>query len=78
MPVFNPDGKEIIARDNERSLLRKTDPDRAYFGCHTDITISYDELGYIRVLRPDGTEVSLIEGGRFVLPGTEALNRELI
>ncbi len=78
MPVFNPDGKEIIARDNERSLLRKTDPDRAYFGCHTDITIPYDELGYIRVLRPDGTEVSLIEDGRFVLPGTEALNRELI
>ena len=22
-PVFNPDGKEIIARDNERSILRK-------------------------------------------------------
>ena len=77
MPVYNPDGKEIIARDNERSLLRKTDPARAYFGCHTDITIPYDELGSIRVCRADGTEISLIEDGRFVLPGTEILNRDL-
>ena len=77
MAVFNPDGKEIIARDNERSLLRRTDPEKAYFGCHTDITIPYDELGSVRAVRKDGTEVSLIENGRFVLPGTEILNRAL-
>ncbi len=74
-PVYNPDGKEIIARDNECSILRKTDVSKAYFNCHTDITIPYDELDYIRVERPDGTEIPLIEGGRFVLPGTEELNR---
>lgn len=74
-PVYNPDGKEIIARDNECSILRKTDVSKAYFNCHTDITIPYDELDYIRVELPDGTEISLIEGGRFVLPGTEELNR---
>lgn len=72
--VFNPDGKEIIARDNERSIVRKEDPGKAYFGCHTDITIPYDELDYIRIHKKDGTEISVIENGRFVLPGTEELN----
>ena len=40
--VTNPDGKEIISRDNEVSLLRKTEPDKAYYNCHTDITIPID------------------------------------
>ena len=74
-PVYNPDGKEIIARDNEVSILRKEDMSKAYFGCHTDITIPYDELGSIRVLGKDGTETSIIEDGRFVLAGTEELNK---
>ena len=74
-PVYNPDGKEIIARDNECSLLRKTDVSKAYFNCHTDITIPYDELDSIRVVRPDGSRIPLIEKGRFVLPGTEELNK---
>ena len=39
-PMYNPDGKEVIARDNEISLLRKEDISRAYFSCHTDITLS--------------------------------------
>lgn len=72
--VYNPDGKEIVAKDNECSLLRKTDVGKAYFNCHTDITIPYEELAFIRVVRPDGSEVSVIENGRFVLPGTEELN----
>ena len=75
--VFNPDGKEIIARDNEISLNRKEDPAKAYFGCHTDITIPYEELAYIRAVRKDGSEISIIENGRFVLPGTEELNGPL-
>ncbi len=37
--VFNPDGKEIVARENEISRLRKSEPQKAYFNCHTDITI---------------------------------------
>lgn len=73
-PVYNADGKEIIARDNEISLLRREDTSKAYFGCHTDITIPYDELGHIDVIRADGGRIRLIENGRFVLPGTEALN----
>ena len=75
--VYNPDGKEIIARDNEKSLLRKKDVNLAYFGCHTDVTIPYDELGLIEVIREDGTREKIIENGRFVLPGTEELNEPL-
>lgn len=73
-PVYNPDGKEIIARDNSVSILRKTDISKAYFGCHTDITIPYNELGSIEVLLRGGGTIMLIRDGRFVLPGTEELN----
>lgn len=72
--TYNPDGKAIIARDNEVSALRNTDRSKAYFHCHTDITIPYDELDYIRVHCDDGKVLSVIEGGRFVIPGTEELN----
>lgn len=77
IPVYNQNGKEIIARDNEVSIQRKTALDKAYYGCHTDITIPYEELEYIKVVRPDGTTISIIENGHFVLPGTEELNRPL-
>ena len=78
VPVFNIDnGKEIIARDNEISLLRREDFSRAYFNCHTDITIPYEELDFIRVVTGTGGEISLIEDGHFVLPGTEELNEPL-
>lgn len=73
-PMFNPDGKEVIARDNEISLLRRTDISRAYFSCHTDITIPYSELGDITAVRADGTGIQIIRQGRFVLEGTEELN----
>lgn len=73
-PTFNPDGKEITAKDNEVSVLRKEDLSKAYFGCHTDITIPYDELGAIWVETKEGQRISIIENGKFVLKGTEALN----
>lgn len=76
-PMYNPDGKEVIARDNEISLLRKEDISRAYFSCHTDITIPYNELGDITAVKADGSEILLIQAGQFVLPGTEELNRAL-
>lgn len=76
-PVYNPDGKEIIARDNEVSLLRKEDPGKAYLNCHTDITIPYDELDSIIAVAADGTEYPVILDGKFVVPGTEELNRPL-
>lgn len=72
--VYNPDGKEIIARENECSALRHTDIEKAYFNCHTDITIPYHEIKEIASVAADGTKTVIIQDGRFVLPGTEALN----
>ena len=73
--VYNPDGKEIIAKDNEVSVLRDTDVNKAYFQCHTDITIPYDELGELSVLTESGETISIIRNGQFVLEGCEELNR---
>ena len=75
--VYNPDGKEIIARENEVSALRKTDPENAYMNCHTDITIPYDELESITAHAADGKCYDIIRNGRFVVPGTEELNAPL-
>lgn len=75
--TYNPDGKAIIARENEVSALRKTDPSKAYFNCHTDITIPYDELAHITVIKADGSKEDIIRDGRFVLAGTEELNKPL-
>ena len=75
--VYNPDGKEIVAKDNEVSALRDTDISKAYFQCHTDITIPYDELGEVAVLTAAGEKLPIIRNGRFVLDGCEELNRAL-
>lgn len=72
--LHNPDGKEIIAKENECSALRHTDMEKAYFNCHTDITIPYDELGDIVVCTKSDEKITLIRDGKFVLPGTERLN----
>ncbi|MDO5403455.1 MAG: leucyl aminopeptidase, partial [Eubacteriales bacterium] len=54
--------------------LRKTDASKAYFNCHTDITVPYDEIGSITAVGKDGLRTMIIENGRFVLKGTEKLN----
>ena len=71
---YNPNGKQIVAKDNEKSILRKTDILQAYFQCHTDITIPYDELWEVTAVEENGRETLIIEKGRFVLPGVEELN----
>ncbi len=75
--VYNPNGKEIVAKDNSVSILRKEDVSKAYFNCHTDITIPYDELGEISVVKADGTRIPILLDGKFVLAGTEVLNEAL-
>ena len=75
--TYNPDGKQMIAKENDFSLLRHTEPNKAYFNCHTDITIPYDELGDILIHTENGGEIALIKEGRFVLAGTEGLNESL-
>ena len=72
--VYNPNGKEIVAKDNSVSILRKEDVTKAYFNCHTDITIPYDELGEISVVMADGTRIPILLDGKFVLAGTGVLN----
>lgn len=76
--VYNPDGKEIIARENEKSALRNEDPINAYYDCHTDITLPFDELSEISVVTKDNDVITIIEDGRFVLEGTEFLNEPLL
>lgn len=75
--TYNPDGKEIIARENDYSRRRLQDPQSAYFNCHTDITIPYEEIGEITAVWPDGKKETIIRNGRFVLAGTEELNAPL-
>ena len=77
MVTYNPDGKQIVARENDFSRLRKEDMSKAYFNCHTDITIPYDELDKITVIRKDGITEDIISDGRFVLAGIEELNKPL-
>lgn len=69
--VHNPDGKEIVAKYNERSK------EGEYFQCHTDITIPYEELDSICAITLGGDEILLINDGKFVLSGTETLNEPL-
>lgn len=69
--LHNPDGKEIVAKSNQLSEKGE------YFNCHTDITIPYEELDSICVIGLGGAETALIQGGKFVLPGTEILNEPL-
>ncbi len=72
--VFNPDGKEITARDNSYTIKRKNGEEPEYFHCHTDITIPYDELASIEAVTRNGERITIIRDGRFVLEGTEELN----
>ena len=72
---YNPNGKQIMAKENEMSALRKTDMSKAYFQCHTDITIPYDELLELTAVEEDGKETQIIQNGRFVLKGVEELNK---
>ena len=66
--------KEILSRDNEKTALRKTDVNQAYTNTHTDITLPYDTIEFISVVKPGGEHIDIIRNGRFVLTGTEELN----
>ena len=75
LPAFNMyDNKEITAKDNEKSILRKTDIDQAYTNCHTDITLPYESIDFITAVSKDGEKFDIIRDGRFVVKGTEELN----
>ncbi|MCR5201756.1 MAG: aminopeptidase [Lachnospiraceae bacterium] len=75
--TYNPDGKQMIAKDNTCSIKRKTDPENAYFNCHTDITIPYSELGDVVVIKKNGETIDILKNGRFALPATLPLNKAI-
>ena len=77
MLTYNADGKRIVARENEISAKRSEDMSKAYFNCHTDITIPYDEIGELTGVCENGEEMPVIREGRFVVTGCEELNRPL-
>jgi len=70
-------GKEVVAKDNEITLERHSGKN-VYYHSHTDITIPYEDLKHVTAVYESGIEVKIIEEGRFVLEGTEALNEHLI
>ncbi len=73
--TYNPDGRRIAARDNEHTLrYRKGEPEKAYFYCHTDITLPYEELSEIAAIDEKGNRYPVIKDGRFAVKGAEDLN----
>ncbi|MCK4235462.1 aminopeptidase [candidate division WOR-3 bacterium] len=78
-PVFNRlDNKEIVARENEKTALRKTNVDKAYTHHHTDITLPYESIKYITAVTENGKRTDIIRNGKFVLKGTKKLNKNFM
>ena len=81
MVTYNFDGKSIVARENEISAKRNEDMAKAYFNCHTDITIPYDEIGELAAVCETDSGITeekpIIVAGRFMLKGCEELNKPL-
>ncbi len=74
--IFNRlDNKEIVARENEKTALRKDNLQEAYTYKHTDITLPYESIEFISVITKRGEKIDIIRDGRFALKGTEELNR---
>jgi hypothetical protein len=76
LPVYNLlNKKEITAKDNDMSILRKEDLNKAYTSVHTDITLPYEGIDFISVVTGSGEGIDIIRDGKFVLKGTEELNK---
>lgn len=75
--TFSPNGKEVIAGDNEVSILREENMSKAYFSYHMDITIPYWKLDCVMVATKDGEQLPIIMDRRLVAAGTEELNKPL-
>ena len=79
-PTYNQfNKKEVLAKDNEKSLLRKTDrKNEAYTNKHQDIVLPFSSINFITAISKSGEKIDLIRDGLFVLEGTEELNEPLI
>ncbi len=75
-PIFNRlDNKEVIARENEKTTLRKTEMNEAYTYRHIDITLPYECVEFIAAITRNGKKIDVIKDGKFVLEGTDELNK---
>ncbi|OPL19715.1 MAG: hypothetical protein AVO35_01710 [Candidatus Aegiribacteria sp. MLS_C] len=72
--VRNPDGREVLARENEMSAARDEDPENAYTNTHIDISIPFHMIGAITARFPDGGALDVIRNGRFVPGELQELN----
>lgn len=76
VPAYNAiNNKEVIARENEKSALRNTSMADAYAFKHIDITLPYESIAFISAITKQGEKIDIIRDGRFVIKGTEELNR---
>jgi len=66
--------KEFMAKENEKTVLRKTDIEMAYTDIHIDITLPYNEIDFIKAVTKDNKEIIIIKDGKFILEGTKELN----
>jgi len=57
--------------------MKNPEKETAFENCVADVNIPYDELGRITVIKKDGSTEDIIVDGRFVVPGTEELNKPL-
>lgn len=69
--------KKIIAKDNEKTLKRQDNPEEAYTNVHIDITLPYESLSSIAAVTKTGDRLDIIKDGRFVVEGSEELNKYL-
>lgn len=78
LPVYNRfNKKEIVARENDRTRLRKTSREKAYTRVHTDITLPYESIEFISAVAPGGKQTDIIRNGRFVPDCAKPLNKYL-
>ncbi len=75
--VFNPDRKEMIARENEKTALRREDPTEAYTHVRIPLSLAFLDIEKITVITEKGSN-DLIRSGRFVLPGADILNEPFL
>jgi len=75
--VYNPCGKVIIAKDNEISIKRIEDIDKAYTYIHKDLTLRIEEIKELSVVTAANDRIVIIKDGRYKLSGLEPLNNEL-
>jgi len=66
--VYNQDGREITAKGNGYGK---------YTGKHTDITIPFEEIAEISIVKHNGERVSIIRDGLFVVEKMDELNKYL-